>query len=100
MHMYMIQVYMMQVYMMQVYMMQVYMMQVYMTAKPQVDILGRWLQSFRDRRKESISCVGQLETSNIKSYQTTECGICDLMAQRLARRAEDREVPGSSPTQD
>ena len=24
----------------------------------------------------------------------------DLMAQRLARRAEDREVPGSSPTQD
>ena len=26
--------------------------------------------------------------------------IGDLMAQRLARRAEDREVPGSSPTQD
>ena len=24
----------------------------------------------------------------------------DLMAQRLARWAEDREVPGSSPTQD
>ena len=24
----------------------------------------------------------------------------DLMAQRLAHRAEDREVPGSSPTQD
>ena len=24
----------------------------------------------------------------------------DLMAQRLARRAEDRDVPGSSPTQD
>ena len=24
----------------------------------------------------------------------------DLMAQRLARRAEDREIPGSSPTQD
>ena len=24
----------------------------------------------------------------------------DLMAQRLARRAEDREVPGSSPTHD
>ena len=23
----------------------------------------------------------------------------DLMAQRLARRAEDRQVPGSSPTQ-
>ena len=26
--------------------------------------------------------------------------ICDLMAQGLARRAEDREVPGSSLTQD
>ena len=26
--------------------------------------------------------------------------IYSLMAQRLARRAEDREVPGSSPTQD
>ena len=26
--------------------------------------------------------------------------ISDLMAQRLARRAEDREDPGSSPTQD
>ena len=26
--------------------------------------------------------------------------MCDLMAQRLARRAEDREVLGSSPTQD
>ena len=24
----------------------------------------------------------------------------DLMAERLARRAEDREVPGSSPTRD
>ena len=24
----------------------------------------------------------------------------DMMAQRLARRAEDREVPGSSPTRD
>ena len=24
----------------------------------------------------------------------------DMMAERLARRAEDQEVPGSSPTQD
>ena len=33
----------------------------------------------------------------------TELAHCfkrDLMAQRLARWAEDREVPGSSPTQD
>ena len=36
------------------------------------------------------------------NYQSTCMPIAqrDLMAQRLARRAEDRKVPGSSPTQD
>ena len=33
-------------------------------------------------------------------FHTSCLFISDLMAQRLARRAEDREVPGSSPTQD
>ena len=44
--------------------------------------------------------------NNIKSLphigdlQTKAFGMLDMMAQRLARWAEDREVPGSSPARD
>ena len=31
---------------------------------------------------------------------TLQVHILDMMAQRLARRAEDREVPGSRPNRD
>ena len=33
-------------------------------------------------------------------YKVKKCYKRVLVAQKLARRAEDREVPGSSPTQD
>ena len=37
----------------------------------------------------------QIEAAEKKPHS-----LLDMMAQRLARRAEDREVPGSSPTRD
>ena len=41
-----------------------------------------------------MDAIGYTETLNVSATHR------DLMAQRLARRAEDREIPGSSPTQD
>ena len=35
----------------------------------------------------------------ISTFQELDVEL-DMMAQRLARRAEDREVPGSSPARD
>ena len=51
---------------------------------------------------ECTKCI-RIVGNAIHMLKSHECHITfarDLMAQRLARRAEDREVPGSSPTQD
>ena len=46
-----------------------------------------------DQNDTSLDLIG-------KEFNWKLLGLRDLMAQRLACRAEDREVPGSSPTQD
>ena len=54
----------------------------------------------------NLMCISNLlfillfASSDILVPKMYFCIQRDLMAQRLARRAEDREVPGSSPTQD
>ena len=44
--------------------------------------------------------LGLSESRSRVEIQTSWSQQLDMMAQRLARRAEDREVPGSSPTRD